>query len=92
MAFPLLTLCSPNRFPPTCAGEQHVITVGAAAANYANPLGRASMQRPSADRLARASVITVSPLKLRLPMTLTIFDWMDMLRTTERRTVEQRGG
>jgi len=65
--------------------------VGAAAANYANPLGRASMQRPNADRLARASVVTVSPLKFRLLMTPTSFEWDGMPRTSELMMVEQLG-
>jgi hypothetical protein len=44
------------------AGEETQLTLGPAAANYLNPLGRASMQRPSAAMLARASVIPVSVL------------------------------
>ena len=44
----------------TAAGEENTITVGAAAANHLNPLGRASMQRPDAATLARASLVRVS--------------------------------
>jgi hypothetical protein len=42
------------------AGEEAEVTVGAAAANYANPLGRVSLRRPKPNALERASLIRVS--------------------------------
>jgi len=44
---------------PQKSGEENIITVGPAAANYTNPLGRASMQTPDAETLSRASIIKV---------------------------------
>ncbi|KAF8059373.1 PMA1 [Scenedesmus sp. PABB004] len=45
--------------PPTKTGEEHEITLGAAAANHLNPMGRASLGRPDQATLARASIIKV---------------------------------
>ncbi|WIA34892.1 hypothetical protein OEZ86_013179 [Tetradesmus obliquus] len=44
---------------PVKTGEEAQVTLGPAAATYLNPMGRASLQRPSAAMLARASVIPV---------------------------------
>ena len=41
------------------AEAEHTVAVGAAAANYQNPLGRASMQPATRDQLARASIVKV---------------------------------
>lgn len=50
-----------SRPPTLTAGAENTFTVGAAAANYTNPLGRASMvTRPPPEMLARASVVPVS--------------------------------
>eukprot|EP00882_Tetradesmus_deserticola_P005625 GHRQ01005921.1.p1 GENE.GHRQ01005921.1~~GHRQ01005921.1.p1 ORF type:complete len:1073 (+),score=431.52 GHRQ01005921.1:381-3599(+) len=51
---------------PTKTGEEVHITLGAAAANHLNPMGRASMQRPTAEMLSRASVISVSAAQFLL--------------------------
>jgi H+-transporting ATPase len=45
--------------PRAGKADEHTVDVGAAAANFANPLGRASMQAATPGQLARASVIKV---------------------------------
>lgn len=56
----MLPLLLPLLPAGAASGEEKYITLGQTAANHLNPLGRASMQRPDAHTLARASVISVS--------------------------------
>lgn len=42
-----------------CAGEEHYVQVGAAAANHLNPMGRASLTKVDPHTLSRASIIKV---------------------------------
>lgn len=52
-------MCLLTSLLDACAGGEAEVQVGAAAANYANPLGRVSVKRPKADALARASIVSV---------------------------------
>eukprot|EP00879_Flechtneria_rotunda_P000106 GHRR01000160.1.p1 GENE.GHRR01000160.1~~GHRR01000160.1.p1 ORF type:complete len:747 (+),score=230.67 GHRR01000160.1:4862-7102(+) len=45
--------------PATKTGEENTVTVGGAAASYANPLGRASIRKPDPRTLSRASLVKV---------------------------------
>jgi hypothetical protein len=55
------------------AGEEAEVTVGAAAANYANPLGRVSLRRPKPNALERASLVCVSTQQCHTKTSLNCF-------------------